>query len=102
MPLLNAVITLTDKFTQNMPDSLDCQDASKLMLRCMYELGKNTYFTYGELVHFMKKNKNNNQYYKGKKTIRSEQNIEKYWSYAHNYSHNASIPEFQTYYNILS
>ena len=49
MPKFNSKISLTQKFTENTANTIDCQEAPKFILRCMWDKGKNGYFTYGEL-----------------------------------------------------
>ena len=40
MPSLLQEISLTPEFTKNTPEELNCQPAPKLLLRAMWELGK--------------------------------------------------------------
>ena len=102
MPSLSQEISLTTEFTKNTPEELNCQPAPKLLLRSMWELGKeNKKFTYSTLVNFMIRNKNNRDYYKGRQ-IRSIKNIKKYWDYAKDKQHNANIPNFEIYFILHS
>lgn len=100
MPKQNQKIKITDKLNEAAIISVK-QQAQKLILKSMLELGKNDYvFTYGKLVEFMISNKDNPDYYSGS-GIKSIDNIKRYWSYSNSNAHVCKINNFSSYYEIL-
>ena len=102
MPHKKQNISITDKLKNTNIDTLNTQEAPKLLLRSMKYLGLNSIcFTYETLINFMINNYDNYDYYKGKNGIKSNKNLYNYWCYAGRYNHSAKIDNFDLYYILV-
>lgn len=100
MPTSNQKIIITSNLNEEVLN-LTLQPRIKFLLKSMIELGKDgNVFTYGNLISFMKQNKDNTDFYNGS-GIKSNTNIERYWSIASNENDEARIPNFTTYYEFF-